>query len=102
MGSQLYMQHVTMATTSVSLLLHAGADFELVSKSGYAPLLIACLRANFKCVALLVEHGADAHVRSPNMESALFLSCVSNNANLVAYLLSLGVDVNFVYPLQTE
>ena len=102
----LYRACVNQQLEVVQVLLEAGADVNLASKSHYIyPLSAACEAGNAELVNLLVKAGADVNCRNNNDETCLHAvikayasstDCAGQKGytDIVNLLLKYGADVN--------
>ncbi|KAK6835123.1 hypothetical protein PG987_009817 [Apiospora arundinis] len=58
-STPLIMAAATMFTTSIEMLLHAGADISLANDQGDTALTMACRHSEAAIVEVLLDHGAD-------------------------------------------
>ena len=102
----LYRACISQQLQVVQILLEAGADVNLTSKSHY-PLIAACNSGNSELINLLVNSGADvnssATVNATNKDGETPLSVVCDkrqpDVNIIEMLLKFGADPNTFFPL---
>ena len=80
----------------IQLLVHSGADINLVNLNGYTAFLLACCYSDRTVVSLLIEAGSDVHAKCDNGVTALILASKGNDEEIVSLLLERGCDVNAV------
>ncbi len=81
-------------TSTIGILLEAGAKVDMPDHEGATPLLYAALEGHVDAVKLLVKHGASLNVRTSRGWTPLQASIGHCKIPMVQYLLEQGVDVN--------
>jgi ankyrin repeat protein len=81
---------------TVKLLLAAGADVNVTTRYGVAPLALACINGNAQIVGALLKAGADANGTQRGGETALMTAARTGKVDTVRLLLAYGADVNAV------
>ncbi len=69
---------------AVALLLTHGAQANVCSRSGWTPLMLACLWGEAEVVKLLLQHGADANTFTDAEIMAREEGCSASNALMMA------------------
>lgn len=81
-------------TSTIALLLEAGAKVDMPDHEGATPLLYAALEGHVDAVKLLMKHGASLNVCTSRGWTPLLASIGHCKIPMVQYLLEQGVDVN--------
>ena len=87
------------ASTSIKLLLDAGADAEPPAsvKTKYSPLLLASMSGDLDAVALLLSRGASANPRpNPSGDSPISEAITFGHADVVRALIHAGAKIDLV------
>ena len=74
------------------LLLENGADPNLQTATGQAPLYYAVRAENFDLVKLLIENGADVNVQDKDDETPLHYAAFWDSVDIIKLLIENGVD----------
>lgn len=79
---------------SCQTLLQAKADYEVKSKDGWTPLMLAGINLNWSTVALLVRYGASLDEWDPEGHALVHRAAASGDLAAVQFLLKLGADAD--------
>ncbi len=81
---------------AAELLLKNGANPDIKTTTGVAPLCIAAQNNNLSMVKLLVENGADIEISNSNNATALYLAAHMGGFEVVEFLLSRGANKDVI------
>ncbi|OLP97890.1 Ankyrin repeat and KH domain-containing protein mask [Symbiodinium microadriaticum] len=81
-------------TRVTQVLLHAGADYDLVSANGQSPLCLAAARGFVSIVRLLLASRADKEQSTKDKQSPLWLAAANANVAVVRSLLQARANVS--------
>jgi len=83
------------STSTVQVLLSAGADPNAVDKTGASPLYLACDKGNTELVQLLLSHGASPDATATEIPRyPVHAACTGHHYDLVKLLLEYNADVS--------
>ncbi|KAJ3515789.1 hypothetical protein NLJ89_g1544 [Agrocybe chaxingu] len=89
------------STSTIDLLLDAGADINILDTSGHTPLWEAASKSVPSVIAHLLKRGAKVDFRSPESTTPLMEACLHNGIVAAAILLADGADPNAGAPDDT-
>jgi ankyrin repeat protein len=81
-------------TSSVQLLLEAGADPSRPNRYGVLPLHISAMNGNTQQVRLLLQAGASVHTPAATGETPLMIAARTGRPDVLQLLIEAGADVN--------
>ncbi|XP_068103074.1 ankyrin repeat and SOCS box protein 1 [Hyperolius riggenbachi] len=83
----------------VALLIHHGADLELVDVKGQTPLFVATENGHLECVQVLLKAGADPNGSPHNRSSPVYHAARMGRADILEELIRYGADVDVDHQL---
>ncbi|XP_040213508.1 ankyrin repeat and SOCS box protein 1 [Rana temporaria] len=83
----------------VSLLIHHGAELELVDVKGQTPLFVATENGHLECVQVLLKAGADPNGSPHNRSSPVHHAARMGRADILKELIRYGADVDVDHQL---
>ncbi|XP_075036535.1 ankyrin repeat and SOCS box protein 1 [Mixophyes fleayi] len=83
----------------VALLIHYGAELELVDVKGQTPLFVATENGHLECVQVLLKAGANPNGSPHNRSSPVYHAARVGRADILQELIRYGADVDVDHQL---
>ena len=87
---------------TVQLLLHAGANADVINRNRVTPLSLAAINGNAAIIETLLKAGADPNASLSQGQTALMTAARTGNPDAVKALLAHGADRNVREPVLGE
>ncbi|KAM5153199.1 ankyrin repeat and SOCS box protein 1 [Mantella aurantiaca] len=83
----------------VALLLHHGAELELLDVKGQTPLFVATENGHLECVQVLLKAGANPNGSPHNRSTPVYCAARTGRADILEELIRYGADVDIDHQL---